>query len=441
MPNSNGFHSRRAFIGGVAGAAWAATLLHTGRDPLFAETLATIRGSAMAAAGNDDAFWDSLQTKFLFEPGLTYLNAGTTGAMPRAVVEAEARYQRMLAENPRIRSHFEQEVVPTIVRKKAADVLGASLDETALTHNTTEGLNIVAHGLPLKAGDHVVITDQEHGGHLEPWRLRTKRDSLDLTLAKIPIPLPNAGAFVDAIARAITPRTKVIAFPLIPTTVGMITPAKEVCALARSKGIWTLVDGAHASGQIRLNVRDIGCDFFATSPHKWLHAPLGNGIFYARKEMQDTLWPLTGAAGWDKFGDARKYSAFGNRSWATAMALGDAIDFANAIGIDKIEARLRSLTTSFKNRLLTLPGIEPLSPTDPALYCGMSAYRTVKLKPRDLVTYLKDKHKIIVGGKAEGIRIDISYYISPQQLDRTFEVLDRVTRGGIPGSAGAAAQL
>jgi len=439
MATSNAL-SRRTFIERVAGAAWISGLIQTGRDPLFAETLASVRASATAADPDDDAFWDGIRTKFMFEPDLVYLNAGTTGAMPRAILEAEGRYQRMLAENPKIRRHFEFEVVPTIVRKKAADVIGAALEETALTHNTTEGLNIVAQGLPLEPGDHVVITDQEHPGHLEPWRLRTKRDSLDLTLAKIPIPLPNAGAFVDAIARAITPRTKVIAFPLIPTTVGMITPAKDVCALARSKGIWTLVDGAHASGQIQLNVKDLGCDFFATSPHKWLHAPLGNGIFYARREMQDTLWPLTGAAGWDRFGDARKYSAFGNRSWATAMALGDAIDFAHAIGIDKIEARLRSLTTSLSTRLLALPGIEPLSPRDPAFYCGMSAYRTVKLKPAELVAYLMDKHKIIVGGKAEGFRVDIGYYVSPRQLDRTVEVLDRVTRGGVPGTTAAGAQ-
>ncbi len=431
MATSNGL-SRRTFVRRVAGAAWASALIQTGRDPLLAEALASLRAHATAANTADDAFWDDIRAKFLLEPDLIYLNAGTTGAMPRAILEAEGRYQRLLAENPKIRQHFEYEVVPTIVRKKAADLIGASLEETALTHNTTEGLNIVAQGLPLKAGDHVVITDQEHPGHLEPWRLRAKRDSLALTLATIPTPLPNATAFVDAITRAITPRTRVIAFPLIPTTVGMITPAKAVCTLARSKGIWSLVDAAHASGQIQFSVKDLGCDFLATSPHKWLHAPLGNGIFYARRELQDTLWPLTGAAGWDTFGDARKYSAFGNRSWATAMALGDAIDFAHAIGIDKIEARLRSLTTSFSQRLLTLPGIEPLSPSDPALHCGMSAYRTVKLKPGDLVTHLRDKHRIIVGGRDEGFRVDIGYYISPPQLDRTLEVLDRVTRGGIP---------
>src|SRR5262249_49718858 len=131
-----------------------------------------------------------------------------------------------------------------------------------------------------------LITDQEHPGHREPWRLRSKRDGIEVTEVKIPTPLPDAATFLNRFESAITPRTKVMAFPFITTTTGLVTPVKETCALARSKGLISLVDGAHAAGQIKFSVKDIGCDFFATSPHKWLHAPLGNGIFYARKEMQ-----------------------------------------------------------------------------------------------------------------------------------------------------------
>jgi selenocysteine lyase/cysteine desulfurase len=283
--------------------------------------------------------------------------------MPKPVVDAEARYQSELAANPKVRHQFEAIIVPEEVRRKAAMLIGATLEETALTHNTTEGLNIVVHGLPLKAADQVLITDQEHPGHREPWRLRAKRDGIEVTEVKIPTPLPDAAAFLNRIESAMTSRTRVIAFPYITTTTGLITPAKAVWALARSRGLWTLLDGAHSAGQIKFSVKDIGCDFYTTSPHKWLHAPLGNGIFYCRRELQNTLWPLTGAAGWDSFQDARKYSAFGNRSWATAMALGHAIDFANAIGIEHIEARQRALMTRFKRDLLAI-GVESLTPAD-----------------------------------------------------------------------------
>jgi selenocysteine lyase/cysteine desulfurase len=420
--------SRRRFLRRMGWGTWVAGFLFQGRDPLLAEVLDDLRAQSAGADPGNEAFWASVREKFLLEPGLTYLNAGTTGAMPRAVFDAQMRYQRLLAENPKIRHTFEYERVPNDVRQKAADWIGATLDETALTHNTTEGLNIVAHGLPLVAGDHVVTTDQEHPGHREPWRLRAKRDRIEVTEARIPIPLPSAAEFVRAVEGALAPRTRVIAIPHIPTTVGMVDPVREVCALARSRGIWSLVDGAHAVGQIKVDVKAIGCDFYATSPHKWLHAPLGNGIFYVRREVQDTLWPLTGAAGWDRFADARRFSAFGNRSWATAMALGDAIDFASAIGIDRIEARLRSLTTRFSRDLLNVPGIGSLSPSDPTLYCGMSAYRISKHPARALVAALRDQHRIVVGEKADGFRADIGYYITPDQLAKAVETIDRLMR-------------
>jgi selenocysteine lyase/cysteine desulfurase len=309
-------------------------------------------------------------------------------------------------------------------------VIGADLEETALTHNTTEGLNIVAQGLPLKSGDQVIITDQEHPGHFEAWRLRSKRDNIDVVRVKIPSPLPDAATFVNLIDAAITSRTKLIAVPHITTTTGLITPARQICALARSKNILCLLDGAHGSGQIKFNVKDLGCDFYATSPHKWLHAPLGNGIFYVRRELQDKLWPLTGAAGWDTYPDARKYSAFGNRSWATAMALGDAIDFANAIGIEKIEARHRELMTYFKQKFLSLPGVEPLTPNDPAMYCAQSAFRIPKLNAHALCDTLREKHGIVVGEKADGFRADIGYYITKPQLDHTLAIFERLIKKG-----------
>jgi selenocysteine lyase/cysteine desulfurase len=207
----------------------------------------------------------------------------------------------------------------------------------------------------------------------------------------------------------------------------MITPAKEICALARSKGILCMLDGAHGVGQIKFDVKELGCDFYATSPHKWLHAPLGNGIFYIRKELQDRVWPLNGHYGWDTYPDARKYSTFGNRSWSTAMALGDAIDFANSIGIERIEARHRALMTYFKRRVLSFPGVEPLTPNDPAMYCAQSAFRIPKVPAGELADYLREKHKIVVGGA----RVDIGYYITWQELDTTLEVFDHVTRKGI----------
>src|SRR4029079_6669701 len=180
-----------------------------GGDRVFAGVLSAIQGRASRKMQDQEEFWTFLRAQFMVEPGRIYLNAGTTGLMPRPVVEAEARYQSELAANPKVRHLFEYVIVPEEVRQKAATLIGADLAETALTHNTTEGLNIVAHGLPLKAGDQVLITDQEHPGHREAWRLRSKRDGVEIIQAKIPSPLPDAATFVNLIERAITSRTKI----------------------------------------------------------------------------------------------------------------------------------------------------------------------------------------------------------------------------------------
>src|SRR5216684_3898421 len=243
--------SRRQFVGGFSSAVATSVSLGASSRPLAAQTASVANTKLM-----DEAYWTFVSKQFLLEGGLTYLNAGTTGAMPRPVFDAQARYQRMLAENPKVRHLFEYVVLPNHIRKKAAAVIGADLEETALTHNTTEGLNIVAHGLPLKAGDQVLITDQEHPAHREAWRLRAKRDGIEVIPVKIPTPLPGADTFLNLFDRAITSRTKLIAVPHIPTTNGMITPAKEICALARSKGILCMLDGAHGVGQIKFDVKE-----------------------------------------------------------------------------------------------------------------------------------------------------------------------------------------
>lgn len=430
-----GSTSRRSFLGQIGGVVGTSVLCAGGRDELFAESLAAVQAEG-AATQHGEEFWKFLRQQFLFEPGLIYLNSGTTGAMPRPVFEASVRFLRMLAENPKNRQFFEGLMMPNEVRRKAAALIGAELEETALTRNTTEGINIVAHGLPLKAGDQVLLTNQEHAAGREPWRLRAKRDGIEVTEVNIPTPC-DAATFLNRFEAAITSRTRVIATPHIPTTTGMITPAREICALARSKGILTLLDGAHCSGQIRINVKDLGCDFYATSPHKWLHAPLGNGIFYVRQERQDMLWPLNAHGGWDTHRDARRYTTFGNRSWSSGMALGDAIDFANAIGIDRIEARQRTLMTDFKRQLLALPGVEPLTSSDPALYCAQSAFRIPKLGQQDVGTFLREKHNVIVGGGRGRFRVDIAYFISPQELEKTVEIFDSVIRKGVTKATSA----
>ena len=177
-------------------------------------------------------------------------------------------------------------------------------------------------------------------------------------------------------------------------------PVKEICALARSKNILTVLDGAHCVGQMKLNMKELGCDFYATSAHKWLNSPIGNGIFYVRRELQDRLWPLSADSNWDTFGDARKYTTVGCRAFATKMALGDAIDFANSIGMEKIEARNRELMTYFRRKVSSLPAIESLVPD--GMHCGQSAFGFRIENPQKLGPALVEKYGIVSAGVGRG---------------------------------------
>ena len=165
--------------------------------------------------------------------------------------------------------------------------------------NATEGNSYIANGIDLKMGDEVILTDQEHPGGEHPWNLRAKRYGVVLKRVTLPKPVPSAADVLNRFNDAITPRTRVIFFSHITTVTGVVLPAKEICGLARSKGIISAVDGAHVVGMMRLNLRDVGADLYSSSPHKWLFAPKGSGFLYVRDEAIDRLWCTIATEGWD----------------------------------------------------------------------------------------------------------------------------------------------
>ncbi len=236
------------------------------------------------------------------------------------------------------------------VRPKVAKFINARDEEISLTHNVTEGIDIVACGLPLKRGDEVILTNHEHAGNAIPWLARARRDAI---VVKVLLLAPTAAETLNRLNALITQHTRVIAVPHITCTIGQVLPAKEIAKLGHDKGLWVFFDGAHTPGMMPLDVKDIGCDFFATCGHKWMMGPKGTGFVYIRKEMQEVLEPYwAGAlsdAGWDlQKGtldyrkDAHKYD-FGTQNAALYVGLGAAIDFLYHIGMENIARRDRAL--------------------------------------------------------------------------------------------------
>src|SRR5437762_13255039 len=185
-------------------------------------------------------------------------------------------------------------------RDPLAQFVGCSRDEIALLRNATEANSYIANGLEMQPGDEVLISDQEHPGGEQPWNLRAKRYGIVVKKFTLPLPPASASDVLNRVDAAITPRTRVLFISHITTTTGVVLPAKELSALARAKGILSAVDGAHVAGMMRLNLHELGCDMYTSSPHKWLQAPKGSGVLYVRDVGRDRLWNTIVTAGWDE---------------------------------------------------------------------------------------------------------------------------------------------
>lgn len=340
----------------------------------------------------DDIYWRFVQLQFMLKPGLIYMNTGTEGSIPRFVLSRMSDSFKEFTENP-WDALTESDILGPIMketRTKAAEFLGANLEEILFTHNTTEGMSFTANGLVLQEGDEVLTTLHEHSAGLVCWKILKERRNVTLTQIELPTPAENKDEIIAAFENAITPQTKVMSFCHINFTTGLRMPVKELCQLAQDHGIISVVDGAHAIGMINLDFHDLGCDFYACSPHKWLCAPPGTGVLYIREGVLDKLWPtVTEVSAFPN--SINVFQGRGQQCTPAFACINDCINFQNAIGKDKIENRILALSTYLKEKIKENWGEASLfSPTDEGLSSGL-----VSLNPFDDPF---DKEKIRITG-------------------------------------------
>ena len=270
----------------------------------------------------DGGYWARIRSQFMMPEGFAYLNTGTLGPTPKPVYDAMVEYWRLMAVNPHENSNMLQERQEAI-RVKAAQFVGASPDEIALTRNTTEGLVTAIKGLDLKQGDQILYSFHEHSSNLQPWKLQAKRYGFELTEVPFPTPPKNPDEILNKFNDAITPRTRVITVAHCTTVTGCLTPVKELTKLARSKGILCLVDGAHTLGMIQYNLHELDVDTYASPAHKWLAAPAGSGLLYVRAGLIDKIWPNIVTQSWYQDKGARKYDRLSRRPWPSVIGKSD----------------------------------------------------------------------------------------------------------------------
>jgi isopenicillin-N epimerase len=412
--------SRRAFL--RRGSVGAAALAAFTNDSLGRAAAAATRSSGMdaAALASDEGYWAEIQQAFTLDRTVINLNNGGCCPSPRVVHEAFKRYLDISNQAPVY--HMWQILEPNIetVRRRLAAEFGCDPEEMAITRNASEALQIAQLGIDLKAGDEVVTTNQDYGRMLDTWEQRVRRDGIKLTKISFPVPPPSMNDLAQRLLAAVTPRTKVLHFCHITNLTGQIFPVKAICDEARAKGIKTIVDGAHAFAHFPYKASDLGCDYYGTSLHKWLLAPIGTGFLYVRRENIEGLWPLTPAAA-SRAKDIRKFEEIGTHPAANHNAIAEALSFHDSIGSERKAARLRYLRNRWIEQFKPASNIRIHTSMDPAQSCAIGTVQIVGVPTPKVVSELWDKWRIIatpiVHAEYEGVRVTPNVYTTLDEID------------------------
>ena len=407
---------RRSFLGSATAVPLAA--------PASAQALKSLPlPAADLYSRNPDAYWQALRAQFLIPADVVNLNVGTVGSSPRPVLKAifdgfeqTERMTQAGSEDYPIWGYGPWEEY----RKPFADFMGARVEQMAILRNCTEANSYVANGFDMKPGDEVLISDEEHGSGEMPWMLRQRRYGVVVKTFAMPKPPKNAAEILNRINDAITPRTRIIFVSHISTATGVVLPAKEIAALARSKGIVSAFDGAHAPGMIKVDLNDIGCDLYTGSMHKWLFATKGTGFLYLRdRGVMDRVWSTIATGGYDDPARmADRYMQIGSSCIPTLMGLNAAIALANQIGMDRIEARGRALA-DYIHAEMVKRGAESWTSPDPYLRGAIATVNLPGVQRMELQDWMWTNHKVrIRGGNPSKLRLATPYFLSKADIDR-----------------------
>jgi isopenicillin-N epimerase len=434
----NVMNSRRSFLSFAGKGLGLAALSVPSIGALMREVEEATRNVAHLTpqqVAMDEDYWSVIQNSFTVTRGIVNLNNGGVSPSPRIVTEALVRYIWQQEDATAYTMWQLLEPQSETIRTGLAEMFGCDREEIAITRNASESLEILLMGMDFKPGDEILTTTQDYPRMLTTLRQRERREGLMLKLVKIPIPPKNLNEIVAAFDRGMTNRTKLILVSHQVNITGQITPVKQICEMARAKGIETIVDGAHSFAQFDFKQKDLGCDYFGTSLHKWLYAPKGSGLLYVKRDNIEKLWPLMAAES-KQANDIRKFEEIGTHSAAPRLAIGEALLFHNGLGGKRKEARLRYLSRYWMNHLKGIPKVSFNTSFDPTQSCAIANVNIEGIEPAAIGAYLFNKHRIfttpIVHEEFKGIRITPNVYTTLGELDRFSNVMETIARKGLP---------
>ncbi|MCF8459839.1 MAG: aminotransferase class V-fold PLP-dependent enzyme [Flavobacteriales bacterium] len=379
----------------------------------------------------DEAFWAEVRKQYLLDDCVVNLNNGAVSPQPIAVQQSHISMYEQSNKAPSYFMWGEVDGKREQLRTALATLMSCNAEEVAINRNTTEGLNTVILGLNLKAGDEVVVSDFDYPFMLNAWKQRAQRDGIVLKTVKLPLPLEDDEKAVDVYRLAITSKTKVVHLTHVLNWTGQIMPVKKVTQMAQQLGCEVMVDAAHALAHVPLSFQDIGCDYMATSLHKWLGAPFGTGALIIKKEKIASVWPLLSARE-PKSADIRKFELLGTRSFPAEMAVLDAIVFHQKIGLEKVNQRLHYLKAYWSERVSQLQHVTFHTSLKPEFSGAMATFSIAGMTSTQIADTLFETYGLHVGiiqwNRLDAVRVSPHIYTTLAELDRLVNAVAQLTK-------------
>jgi len=377
----------------------------------------------------DEDYWSFIQQAYTVNPNIINLNNGGVSPAPTIVQQALQRYNQLANEGP---SYYMWRILDQgrePLRAKLAELAGCDPNEIAINRNATEALNTVIYGLRLQKGDEVIGTKQDYPNMIQAWKQRALREGIVYKQISFDFPIENDDAIVSAFEKSITPATKVLHITHLINWVGQIMPVKRLTDMAKRKGIQTIVDGAHSFGLLDFKIPDLGCDYFGTSLHKFLSAAVGSGMLWVKKDRIAALWPMM-CNDKPESDDIRKFETLGTRSFPIEQAIGEAINFHNAIGSARKQARIHYLKNYWASAVQQIPGVKLHTSLDPRWSCAICGVSVAGKTPAQLDSELFNTYKIhtvgIVWENIECVRITPHVYTTLKDLDKLIAAIKNI---------------
>jgi len=437
--------SRRDFLKNIGlgiGSLSAFGLTAKNAQAELKKKLTKIKDLPPTEIAQDEDFWFYVQQAFNCDRSIINLNNGGVHPAPKIVMDAVHRYLDFANGAPVYNSWQVLRPRKELIRKKLADTFGCSPEEIAITRNVTEALQIALLGIELKPGDELLTTTHDYPSMKNALLQREKKEGVKVKMFPFRYPPKKIKELADVFKENITPRTKLIEVCHITNLTGQIFPIREICQMARKRGIEVVIDGAHAFGHFDFKQKDLGCDIYGANLHKWMMAPIGTGFLYVKKEKIKKIWPLFPAS--DPLSDdIRKFENIGTHPDPLELAIGEALAFHHGIGGKRKEERMRYLRNYWAKALDKLPGVKILTSYDPEQSCGIGTLTIENMDLGKLVQVLFKKHKIYIitvgipsfelnGEKITGIRVTPSIYTTLRELDVFIEAVSYYVKHGLP---------